>query len=300
MTPEERQLLGGLFDRIRDAAQGQQRDVEAEAFINNAIKAQPYAPYLLAQTVIVQEETMKGAVEKIEELEAKVRELEARSAAPTQQPQQDGGFLGGIGRSMFGGGEPPRPAPGPGAPAAGMGGMGMGMAAGRSSGVPSTSGISVPPPPGGQGMAPGMGAGPMGGQQPGPWQQPQQQGGGSSFLKGALGAAAGVAGGMLLANAVSGMFRGDSASAAGSGFGQKSGGGENVASSMDKGSPWGESKGGSSGDDWDNSGKTSGDDWGSSRGSSGGGDNWDNSSSVSGDDWDTSGSSGDDFGGGDE
>lgn len=37
---------------------------------------------------------------------------------------------------------------------------------------------------------------------------PQQEQGGGSFLKGALGAAAGVAGGMLLANAVGGLFSG--------------------------------------------------------------------------------------------
>ena len=84
------------------------RDGEAEAFINNAVKAQPYAPYLLAQTVIVQEETLKGAAQKIEELETRLREAEARAAAPAAQA--GGGFLGGFGRSIFGGAEPPRPA----------------------------------------------------------------------------------------------------------------------------------------------------------------------------------------------
>jgi hypothetical protein len=272
MTPEERQLLGGLFDRIRDASQGQHRDAEAEAYINNAVKAQPYAPYLLAQTVIVQEETMKGVIAKIEELEAKVRELEARTTAPSPQPAHSGGFLGGFGRSVFGAGEAARqPAPA-GSPSA-LGAMGVGP--GRSSGVPSTSGISVPPPPGGFGQ---QAPGPAMGAQPGPWQQqPQQQGGGSSFLRGALGAAAGVAGGMLLANALSGMFKGDSAAAAGAG--QKSAGEGSGA--------------GASGSNWDNSNSVSGDDWGSR--SSGNQDNWDNSSSVSGDDWDTG-----DSGGGDD
>lgn len=287
MTPEERQLLGGLFERVREAAQGQQRDAEAEAFINNAVKAQPYAPYLLAQTVLVQEDAMKGAAQRIEELEAQVRELEARAAAPAPQ-QAAGGFLGGIGRSIFGGNEPPRPVAPP--PGGMQGGMGVGMAAapGMSrSGVPSTSGINVPPPPGGQppyGQA--MGAQPMG-QQGGPWQQPQQQGAGGSFLKGALGAAAGVAGGMLLANAVSGMFRGDQANAAGSsGLGQKSAG-ENVSSSTEEKTPWGSAS--------NNPSTASGDDWGSS--TSSGGDNWDNSGSASGDDWDTGSSGGDDWGG---
>jgi hypothetical protein len=44
--------------------------------------------------------------------------------------------------------------------------------------------------------------------------EPQsQQQGGNSFLKGALGAAAGVAGGMLLANSLSGLFGGGAAQA---------------------------------------------------------------------------------------
>ncbi len=271
MTPEERQLLGGLFDRIRVAAQGQeQRDVEAEAFINNAIKAQPYAPYLMAQTVIVQEETMKGAVQKIEELEAKVRELEARSPVP-----QSGGFLGAIGRSVFGSGDAARQ---PGPPPATPGPW-------TRSGVPSTSGINVPPPPQqqyGQPMGQPMQQQPGG--QPGQWQQPQQAAGGSSFLKGALGAAAGVAGGMLLANAVGGMFRG------GGDSGQH---GSSGMVNLDKPGSGNESKQAGN-DSWSNSSPASGDEW--SSGSSGG-DGWDNSSSASGDEWDSGDSDGGDSGG---
>ena len=67
--------------------------------------------------------------------------------------------------------------------------------------------------------------GPWGAPQPqqagpaaGPWGAPQpQQGGG--FLKGALGAAAGVAGGMLLADSFKGLFGGGQANAAGLGGG---------------------------------------------------------------------------------
>ncbi|MGA9488043.1 MAG: DUF2076 family protein, partial [Methylocella sp.] len=42
MSPEERQLLTGLFDRIRGAANAA-RDQEAEALIQDATRAQPYA-----------------------------------------------------------------------------------------------------------------------------------------------------------------------------------------------------------------------------------------------------------------
>jgi uncharacterized protein len=86
-------------------------------------------------------------------------------------------------------------------------------------------------PMGQQGGMP-LGGMPMGGQQPGPWggqpQQPagpwgqQQRGGGMGFLGTAAMTAAGVAGGMLAANAISNMFSGGGAgqaqAAAGSGF----------------------------------------------------------------------------------
>ena len=161
MSPEERQLLVGLFERTKSAANGP-RDQEAETFINEQIKAQPAAPYLLAQTVIVQDQALQGANARIEELEAEVRQLQSKPA---------GSFLGGL----FGGGQrqappPPRrpmPPPGYGAPQGGPWGQQRGYAP--------------------QGYAP----------------QPDAGGG---FLKGALGAAAGVAGGVLLADGIRSLF----------------------------------------------------------------------------------------------
>ena len=97
MTPEERQLLAGLFDRTR-AASSQPRDREAEAFIADAVQAQPYAPYLLAQTVIVQEHALQAANERLQQLEAQVRDLQQQAPAP-----QSTSFLGGL----FGGGDRP-------------------------------------------------------------------------------------------------------------------------------------------------------------------------------------------------
>jgi hypothetical protein len=167
MTPDERKLLAELFDRVQSAA-GNRRDPEAEAFIAENVRAQPYAPYLLAQAVIVQEEGLKNALARIEQLEREVADAKA-------QPAGGGGFLG----SIFGGGqrqaEQPQPAPGP-----------WGQQRGS---VPSV----------------GAQTGGWGGQQ---MQQPNQQPQGGSFLRGALGAAAGVAGGVLLANSLSGLFSG--------------------------------------------------------------------------------------------
>lgn len=61
MSPEERQLLVGLFERTKSAASGP-RDQEAEAFITEQIRQQPAAPYLLAQTVIVQDQALQAPI----------------------------------------------------------------------------------------------------------------------------------------------------------------------------------------------------------------------------------------------
>jgi hypothetical protein len=189
MSPEERQLLTGLFERIQNAGGGP-RDADAEAFIQDAVKRLPYAPYLLSQTVIVQDQALRAANDRLQQLEAQIRELEQR--AP--QPQQSGGFLGGLG-SIFGGGSPqPSPQQAPRAPSPGWNQQ------------PQQGGWREPPPSYGQQPGPwgGPQGGPMGGQMGGGFGQPQ----GGGFLKGALGAAAGVAGGVLLADSLKGLFGG--------------------------------------------------------------------------------------------
>ena len=100
MSPEERQLLTGLFDRIRGAATTP-RDQEAEGLIQDATKAQPYAPYFLAQTVLVQDQALRAANDRLQELEGKVKDLESRAASGPRP----GGFLSGLG-SLFGGSGP--------------------------------------------------------------------------------------------------------------------------------------------------------------------------------------------------
>ncbi|MGB6372656.1 MAG: DUF2076 domain-containing protein [Methylocella sp.] len=192
MSPEERQLLTGLFDRVRGAA-NTPRDQEAEALIQDATKAQPYAPYFLAQTVLVQDQALRAANDRLQELEGKVKDLESQAASGPRP----GSFLSGLG-SLFGG-----------------------------SGPSSAPRAPVPPPPGGrwsqsspqggwqrppQGYAPpGAAPGPWGGQGASP---------GGGFLTGALGTAAGVAGGVLLADSIRGLFAGhNNALGIGSGFG---------------------------------------------------------------------------------
>ncbi len=193
MTPEERQMLAGLFDRV-NAAGANTRDPQAETFINDAIRAAPFAPYVLAQTVLVQQHALEAAARHI-------AELEAANAHAAQGGQEQGSFLGNLGRSIFGGAPsapPPRQS--------------------MDQGYPQQQPLQAPgyPPPPPSGYAP---------QRPGPWgagaqpappypQQPAppypQQSGGGGFLQNAASTAAGVAGGVVLGNMLGGLFGGHS------------------------------------------------------------------------------------------
>ena len=84
MQQQERDLISGLFDRLKPF-ESQPRDGEVEQFIWDRASKQPASAYLLVQTVLVQEQALKAAQERIAELEAKVA-----AAAP----QPEAGFLG--------------------------------------------------------------------------------------------------------------------------------------------------------------------------------------------------------------
>ena len=64
MSPEERQLLTALFDRVKTASTTP-RDRDAETLIDDATRQQPYAAYYLAQAVIVQEKGLEAASARI-------------------------------------------------------------------------------------------------------------------------------------------------------------------------------------------------------------------------------------------
>lgn len=185
MTPEERQLISGLFDRMRSFG-SPQKDPEAEALIRESVQQIPDAAYMLVQSVLVQEHALQQADQRIRELEARVDELERQAA---QAPAQSGGFLSGL----FGGGARPA-APTPRA---------------TSGSVPSAGSRLGPAPSGGSAPI-GAPRGPFGQQQQGP----QPAGGG--FLQSAMATAAGVAGGMLLANTITSLLGGGSSAQAAS------------------------------------------------------------------------------------
>ena len=191
MTPQERQLIDDLFDRL-SKLEGSPRDADAEAAIRDGLRRAPNATYALVQTVLVQDEALKLA-------NARIQELEGR--APEQQ--QSGSFLDTMRDAVLGQGQPPRGSvPNAGRPAW-------------------NTGQALPP---GYGQAAGYGQ-PYGGPQPPPV---PAGGGGGSFLGTAAAAAAGVVGGSLLLGSIRSMMGGGHHQSFGDagGLGGSSGGGK--------------------------------------------------------------------------
>src|SRR6201996_6898969 len=91
MTPQERQLVDDLFDRL-SKLESAPRDPNATAAIAQGLRIAPNAVYALVQTVLVQDEALKQAHHRIEELESQ--------DAPPQA--QSGGFLDSMRGAIFG------------------------------------------------------------------------------------------------------------------------------------------------------------------------------------------------------
>jgi uncharacterized protein len=197
MTPEERNLVIELFDRLA-ALEDAQRDPDAERLIRDGLRQAPNAPYALVQTVLVQDEALKRA-------DARIRELEGAA----EPPPRDTSFLGGVRDSLLGRrGSVPSVRP----DEAGQGssqGMSQGMSPAWNTGSPAprglTEGYAAGPAqqgyPAGQGYA--QGPAPMG----------QGMGQGGSFLGTAAAAAAGMIGGSMLLGGIRSMMGGHQGSA---------------------------------------------------------------------------------------
>ena len=67
-----------------------QKDREAEQLIQQSTAAQPDSPYLLVQTLLVQEHALNNAQVRIQQLEKQVAQ------APQQNQSGGGGFLSGL------------------------------------------------------------------------------------------------------------------------------------------------------------------------------------------------------------
>jgi uncharacterized protein len=167
MTPEERNLVIELFDRLA-TLEDAQRDPEAERLIRDGLRQAPNAPYALVQTVLVQDEALKRA-------DARIRELEGSAdTAP-----RDASFLGGMRESLFGRRE------------------------GRGS-VPSVRPPETAPGVSSAWRTGSPAAGPAGAPMAAPMAPPMA--GGGSFLGTAAAAAAGVIGGTLLLDSFRSMM----------------------------------------------------------------------------------------------
>jgi hypothetical protein len=167
MTPEERNLVTDLFDRLA-AVENAERDPDAERIIKDGLRRAPNAVYALVQTALVQDEALKRA-------DARIHDLEAQFDSPAEPPRSTS-FLGSMREAITGrrGSVPSvRPGEAPtGAPADYRG-----------------------PPPDYRGPPMPMAAGPGFGSP-----------GGGSFLGNAAATAAGVVGGSLLLDSIRGMM----------------------------------------------------------------------------------------------
>ena len=85
MQPQERDLIADLFGRLQQF-ENQPRDPEAERLIASSVTRQPASPYLLVQTVLVQEEALKQAKARIAELEGRTGQGSFLGTAPKPGP----------------------------------------------------------------------------------------------------------------------------------------------------------------------------------------------------------------------
>ena len=175
MTPQEQELVNELFDRLAKL-ESSPRDPNAERLIADGLRRAPHAAYMLVQTALVQDEALKRANARIEDLQAQVG---------GQEQPRGGSFLDNMRDAVLGRSEPRGSVPSVGSQA-------------QSS--PTTTPPyqpqpgyrpQTPPYPTGPGLAPGMGP---------------AFGSGGSFLGTAASTAAGVIGGGLLLNSIRSMF----------------------------------------------------------------------------------------------
>jgi hypothetical protein len=180
MTPQEQQLVAELFDRL-SKLETAPRDPDAARLIADGAQQAPHALYTLVQTVLVQDEALKRANARIQDLQ---QELEAQSGGEQPQ-QQQGSFLDSMRDAVFGHGAARGSVPSVQVPPANAGAAGPAY---QSQGyAPPRAAPAFPAPaayPAGVGFAPP----------------------GGSFLGTAASAAAGAIGGGLLLDGIRSMF----------------------------------------------------------------------------------------------
>jgi hypothetical protein len=196
MTPQEHQLVDDLFDRLAKL-ETSPREPDADAAIMQGLRRAPNAVYALVQTVLVQDEALKRANARIQELEG-----------GEQEPHPSGGFLDSMRDAILGTGQAgpgqgrgsvPNVRPGDGAQRGPVwnSGQALGQAEARMGSDPRVNDPRMNDPRSGN-----PGGGLFGGGNPG------AGGGGGSFLGTAAATAAGVIGGSMLMNSIRGLTGG--------------------------------------------------------------------------------------------
>jgi uncharacterized protein len=175
MTPQKQELANELFDRLAKL-ESNFRDPDAEQLIAEGLRRAPHAVYALVQTAPVQDEALKRANARIEELQAQV--------GGGGQQQSGGSFLDSVRDAVLGRSEPRGSVPSV---------RSQAQSPTTAPPYPRQPGYppQMPPYPPGAGLAPGVGS---------------AFGSGGSFLGTAASTAAGVIGGGLLLNSIRSMF----------------------------------------------------------------------------------------------
>lgn len=95
MHENDRQAIEGVFARLTEVSRtAPPRDRDAEMYINRKMQATDGSAYFLAQTVVMQEQALQAAQDRIADLEYALQHQSRQQAQP-----QGGGFLS----RMFGG-----------------------------------------------------------------------------------------------------------------------------------------------------------------------------------------------------
>jgi hypothetical protein len=94
MTPQEAQLVDDLFDRLAKL-ESAPREAAAERLISDGLQRAPHAVYALVQTVLVQDEALKRA-------NARIEELQAQTAGEQPQEQPPASFLDTMREAVMG------------------------------------------------------------------------------------------------------------------------------------------------------------------------------------------------------
>ena len=176
MNSEEQTLIDGLFSRLQQAeTDSAPRDAQAEARIKEHMARQPAVGYYMTQSILVQEHALQSLDAQNKQQAQQIQQVQdelQRAKATQPAPASGGGFLS----SIFGGGaREPQPAPS-------NSGGGWREPARPAFGQPAPQQNYQPP------------------------QAPVAAPAGSGFLGGAMKTAAGVAGGVLLAEGISSLF----------------------------------------------------------------------------------------------